>query len=65
MKSNKNLWLLGLVAVTVTFCFSSKEAKDVEERSNILFILSADHTSQSWGIYRGVLSEYAQNEHIS
>jgi hypothetical protein len=26
-----------------------------EERPNILFILSDDHTSQSWGIYGGVL----------
>ena len=25
-----------------------------EERPNILFILSDDHTSQSWGIYVGV-----------
>lgn len=64
MESNKNLWLLGLVAVTVTSCSSSKEAKEVDERPNILFILSDDHTSQSWGIYGGVLSEYAQNEHI-
>ena len=64
MKSNKNLCLLGLVVVTVTSCSSSKEAKEVDERPNILFILSDDHTSQSWGIYGGVLSEYAQNEHI-
>ena len=30
-----------------------------EERPNILFILSDDHTSQSWGIYGGVLGDYA------
>ena len=35
-----------------------------EERPNILFILSDDHTSQSWGIYGGVLGEYARNENI-
>ena len=35
-----------------------------EERPNILFILSDDHTSQSWGIYGGVLGDYAQNENI-
>lgn len=34
------------------------------ERPNILFILSDDHTSQSWGIYGGVLGEYARNENI-
>lgn len=35
-----------------------------EQRPNILFILSDDHTSQSWGIYGGILSEYVQNQHI-
>ena len=31
---------------------------------NILFILSDDHTSQAWGIYGGILSEYVKNENI-
>lgn len=35
-----------------------------EERPNILFILSDDHTSQSWGIYGGILESYVKNEHI-
>lgn len=35
-----------------------------EERPNILFILSDDHTSQTWGIYGGILADYAQNQHI-
>ena len=35
-----------------------------EQRPNILFILSDDHTSHSWGIYGGILSEYVQNQHI-
>lgn len=35
-----------------------------DKRPNILFILSDDHTSQSWGIYGGVLGEYARNENI-
>ncbi|WP_455625352.1 sulfatase family protein [Parabacteroides sp.] len=35
-----------------------------ENRPNILFILSDDHTSQAWGIYGGVLGEYARNENI-
>jgi len=35
-----------------------------EERPNILFILSDDHTSQSWGIYGGVLADYVKNENI-
>lgn len=35
-----------------------------EQRPNILFILSDDHTSQSWGIYGGILSKYVKNENI-
>lgn len=35
-----------------------------DERPNILFILSDDHTSQSWGIYGGVLADYAYNPNI-
>ena len=38
--------------------------KGNNERPNILFILSDDHTSQSWGIYGGHLAEYAQNQNI-
>lgn len=38
-------------------------AKD-NERPNILFILSDDHTSQTWSIYGGVLAPYAQTENI-
>lgn len=33
-------------------------------RPNILFILSDDHTSQTWGIYGGVLAGYAMNDNI-
>jgi len=33
-------------------------------RPNILFILSDDHTSQSWGIYGGILKDYVQNKNI-
>ena len=41
---------------------ATKSAED--KRPNILFILSDDHTSQAWGIYGGVLGEYARNENI-
>ncbi len=34
------------------------------DRPNILFILSDDHTSQSWGIYGGILADYVKNENI-
>ena len=35
-----------------------------QDRPNILFILSDDHTSQSWGIYGGVLEQYVRNDNI-
>ncbi|MEX0289545.1 MAG: sulfatase [Flavobacteriaceae bacterium] len=35
-----------------------------ESKPNILFILSDDHTSQAWGIYGGVLEDYAVNKNI-
>lgn len=59
--SPKKLITLGIITCMTTSCASSKEKVD---RPNILFILSDDHTSQSWGIYGGVLSEYAKNENI-
>ncbi|NBS19481.1 MAG: acetylglucosamine-6-sulfatase, partial [Flavobacteriia bacterium] len=31
---------------------------------NIVFMMSDDHTSQAWGIYGGVLEQYAKNENI-
>lgn len=40
------------------------QGSDGDKRPNILFILSDDHTSQSWGIYGGVLADYARNENI-
>ncbi len=34
------------------------------QRPNVLFILSDDHTSQAWGIYGGVLAGHVKNENI-
>lgn len=39
-------------------------AESSGQRPNILFILSDDHTSQAWGIYGGVLADYAKNDNI-
>lgn len=39
-------------------------AEAADSRPNILFILSDDHTSQSWGIYGGILADYVKNENI-
>lgn len=49
-------------ALVATSC-ATKEAKQ-PQRPNILFILSDDHTSQAWGVYGGILSEYVKNENI-
>lgn len=35
-----------------------------QQRPNILFIMSDDHTSQAWGIYGGILSDYVKNDGI-
>ena len=37
---------------------------NTKKRPNILFIMSDDHTSQSWGIYGGILQDYVKNEGI-
>ena len=45
-------------------CSTEAQQKNERNRPNILFILSDDHTSQAWGIYGGVLSDYVQNKNI-
>ncbi len=46
-----------------TDCKSDRPLQQ-DKRPNILFIMSDDHTSQAWGIYGGVLSDYVKNENI-
>lgn len=62
---NKDLQhvLLGLGVLSTAVACTSSEKKQ-NDRPNILFILSDDHTSQSWGIYGGVLADYVQNKNI-
>lgn len=50
--------------LVVAGSLSAHAASTDDSRPNILFILSDDHTSQSWGIYGGVLADYVQNENI-
>jgi len=38
--------------------------KDIDNRPNILFIMSDDHTSQAWGIYGGILDSLISNPNI-
>ena len=35
-----------------------------DNRPNIIFMMSDDHTSQAWGIYGGVLENYVINKNI-
>ena len=43
---------------------AEQENGENQKRPNILFILSDDHTSQAWGVYGGILSQYVKNENI-
>ncbi|WP_417187343.1 sulfatase-like hydrolase/transferase [Bacteroides sp.] len=56
--------LLPLASTVVTVAAGTDARNKEKERPNILFILSDDHTSQTWGIYGGVLADYAQNSNI-
>ena len=58
---NHSFIYLGLTACCL---ISNGQSLHAADRSNILFILSDDHTAQSWGIYGGVLADYAQNANI-
>lgn len=50
--------------IPLTAQTDSLQYSEREERPNILFILSDDHTSQSWGVYGGILSDYVKNDNI-
>lgn len=55
----------GLLAACPVITLSAQAEGDGDkERPNILFILSDDHTSQTWGIYGGVLADYVHNPNI-
>lgn len=67
--------MLPLMAGSAAFAAAGQGAAPVQgadkrpsdgdsQRPNILFILSDDHTSQTWGIYGGILAEYAMNDNI-
>ena len=64
--NNKLLFpVFGLIGANFFSCQQSDRfPSGDDERPNILFIMSDDHTSQAWGIYGGILSSYVKNEHI-
>lgn len=56
---------LGLAALGIVPAAAGCSGHAEAPRPNILFILSDDHTSQSWGIYGGILAPYAHNANIA
>ncbi|MFY0653450.1 MAG: sulfatase [Cyclobacteriaceae bacterium] len=57
-----NKILLLLVASLYVF---GCQPKTENQRPNILFIMSDDHTAQAWGIYGGILKDYVHTPNIS
>jgi len=64
IKSTINLCAIGLLARYGQSPVSQSDHDKTSERPNILFILSDDHTSQAWGIYGGILSDYVKTDNI-
>jgi len=64
-KTLVNPYTAALIAAPLFYsCGVAKKQHQEKKQPNILFILSDDHTSQAWGVYGGVLADYAQNENI-
>ncbi|MCL6265285.1 sulfatase [Flagellimonas myxillae] len=57
-------YLLYVGLILLASCAPKTEQEEVEQ-PNILFILSDDHTSQSWGLYGGILQDYVKNENLN
>jgi arylsulfatase A-like enzyme len=57
-------YVLQIILLLIVFNSCKEKDKQVEQRPNILFIMSDDHTSQAWGIYGGILEDYVQNLNI-
>lgn len=64
MKDKITCIAAALTAVAPAATNAAAATPDVDSRPNILFILSDDHTSQSWGIYGGHLADYAKADNI-
>ena len=50
--------------VMMTGVFACQSPQMEAPRPNILYIMADDHTAQAWGIYGGVLADYAQTPGI-
>lgn len=56
--------IYGCMVILFSITATAQIATTSEEKPNILFILSDDHTSKAWGIYGGELEDYVQNANI-
>jgi arylsulfatase A-like enzyme len=55
----------GLMVLPFISCQKMPVLEDAENRPNILFIMSDDHTGQAWGVYGGPLAEFVRAPSIS
>ncbi len=59
------LKLTSILLLLLIFAVGCKTmSKKEDEKPNILFIMSDDHTSQAWGIYGGILEDFVHNPNI-
>lgn len=61
---HKYLSTLLVLLFSVATAFSQTSDNAASKRPNIIFIMSDDHTSQSWGIYGGILKDYVKTANI-
>ncbi len=59
-----NPYTAALISAPLLYSCGAKKQHQEKKQPNILFILSDDHTSQAWGVYGGVLADYAKNDNI-
>jgi len=62
MKTSLQLTCINLSFILIHGCNGNKEESKI--RPSILFILSDDHTAQAWGIYEGILADFAHTPNI-
>ena len=65
MRRDGAIGLAAGLACALPAAAQTQQPAEPDGRPNILFILSDDHTAQSWGIYGGILAPYVRNAHIA
>lgn len=64
LKRFKKCFLLASFFLASSTVFAQKQRVKPAVKPNIIFIMADDHTSQSWGIYGGILKDYVVNKNI-